>query len=114
LLFDHPLSCLFSGYPVYISIIVKNFNRAGEDAWLLGLAGLSTFINYADGDIPDTGRNASSDQSELDFTIDYRFESGTLKGLWFRARVAFVDQEDTGAVDVDDYRFIVNYEIPIL
>lgn len=115
----------FGGYPGYLSIIIKNFSRAAEDAWLvgfsydfsrLGLPGLSTFINYAEGDTPDTGSAASPDQSELDFTIDYRLESGKLKRLWFRARVALVDQDDdvAGAIDVNDYRFIVNYEIPIL
>ena len=115
----------FGGYPGYLSIIVKDFNRAGEEAWLVGVSydftrvgipGLSTFINYAEGDTADTGVNVSPDQEELDFTVDYRFESGALKGLWLRARAAFVDQDNavSGAVDLDDYRFIVNYELPVL
>ncbi len=115
----------FGGYPGYLSIIVKDFNRADEDAWLVGISyefsrigipGLSTFMNYADGNTPDSGNQASPDQREFDVTVDYRFESGPLKGLWLRARAAFVNQDDdvAGAVDLDDYRFIVNYEIPIL
>ena len=111
----------YGGYPGYISLIVQNFNRAGEDAWLVGLSytfarfglpGLSVFANYAAGDTPDTGAGASPDQDELDFTIDYRFQ-GKLENLWLRARAAHVDQDGPGALDQDDYRFIVNYTIPL-
>ncbi len=114
----------FGGYPGYISIIVKDFNRAGEDAWLVGLSykftalgmpGLSAFIDYAEGDTPDRGPAASPDQEELDITVDYRFQSQPLKGLWLRGRAAFLDQDNSvdGADDIDDYRLIVNYEVPI-
>ena len=111
----------YGGYPGYISLILKDFNRAGEDAWLIGLSytfarfglpGLSVFANYAAGDTPDTGAGASPDQDELDFTIDYRFQ-GKLENLWLRARAATVDQDGPGAIDEDDYRIIVNYTIPL-
>ncbi|MEA3274270.1 MAG: OprD family outer membrane porin [Pseudomonadota bacterium] len=120
---DSGIRSPFGGYPGYISLIVQDFDRAGEDAWLLGLSydfagigakGLSGFVNYANGDTPDNGRNASPDQEELDITLDYKPELGALKGLWFRARAAFVDQQGAGAQDIADYRFILNYEIPLL
>jgi len=115
----------FGGYPGYLSLMIKSFNRADEDAWLIGasydferigLPGLSSFINYAQGDTPDRGDNASPDHEELDITVDYRFQSELLDGLWLRARAAFVDQEDdvAGASDVDDIRVILNYDLPIL
>jgi len=115
----------FGGYPGYASIIVKDFNRAGEDAWLVGLSykfsalgmpGLSTFLNYAEGNTPDRGAAASPDQDEFDITVDYHFQSRPLEGLWLRGRAAFVDQDNSvaGADDLDDYRLIVNYEVPIL
>lgn len=115
----------FGGYPGYLSIIINDFNRADEDAWLLGLSydftkagipGLSGFINYAEGDTPDSGVNATPDQEELNVTVDYRFQGKTLKNIWLRARAAFVEQENAvaGATDVQDYRFIINYELPIL
>jgi hypothetical protein len=115
----------FGGYPGYLSLMVKSFNRADEDAWLvgasydfarIGVPGLSSFINYAQGDTPDSGINASPDQSELDITVDYRFQSDLLSGLWLRTRAAFVDQDDdvAGASDVDDIRVILNYNFPIL
>jgi len=115
----------YGGYPGYLSLMIESFNRADEDAWLvgasydfarIGLPGLSSFVNYARGNTPDRGSNASPDQWELDITVDYRVESGLLQGLWLRARAAFVDQDDdvAGAGDVNDLRFIVNYDVPIL
>ena len=115
----------YGGYPGYLSLMIKSFNRADEDAWLVGVSydftrigapGLSSFINYAQGSTPDSGSNASPDQREFDITVDYRIQSQALKGLWLRARAAFVDQENdvAGASDVDDIRVILNYDLPIL
>jgi hypothetical protein len=115
----------FGGYPGYLSLMIQSFNRAEEDGWLagfsydfsrVGLPGLSGFMNYAEGDTPDSGPSASPDQWEFDVTVDYRFQSRPLKGLWIRARAATLDQDDDvpGANDVDDLRLIINYEIPIL
>lgn len=113
----------FGGYPGYLSIIVKDFNRAGEDAWLvgasydlgeLGLEGLSAFANLAKGNTPDSGARASPDQRELDLTLDYRPLSGPLQGLWLRLRSAFVDQSGADAVDVRDHRVILYYTVPVL
>jgi hypothetical protein len=115
----------FGGYPGYLSLMIQSFNRAEEDGWLagfsydfsrIGVPGLSGFVNYADGDTPDSGPLASPDQWELDVTVDYRFQSRPLKGLWVRARAATLDQDDDapGANDVDDLRLIVNYEVPIM
>jgi hypothetical protein len=109
--------------PSYNSVIVEDFDRAGEKAWHLGLSydfapigwnGLSGFVSYTSGDTPDSGRNASSDQDELDLTIDMKPPAGMLQGLWLRARAAFVDQHGAGARDVADYRLILNYELPLL
>ena len=115
----------YGGYPGYLSLMVKSFNRADEDAWLIGasydfasigIPGLSGFINYAQGYTPDSGRNASPDQQEFDVTVDYRFQSGTLNRLWLRARAAIVDQDDdvARASDVREFRVILNYDLPIL
>jgi hypothetical protein len=115
----------YGGYPGYLSLMIKSFNRADEDAWLvgasydftrIGIPGLSSFINYAQGYTPDSGANGSPDQWEFDITVDYRLQSALLNGLWLRARAAFVGQDDdvAGASDVRDLRFIVNYELPIL
>jgi hypothetical protein len=113
----------YGGYPGFASVIVEDFNRAGEDAWLIGLSynfeqvgwdGLSAFVNYVSGDTPDSGRSASPDQEELDFTIDLKPPQGVLEGVWLRARAAFVDQHGDGARDLADYRIIINYSLPLL
>lgn len=112
----------WGGDPSYISIIIENFNRAGEDAWLLGLSsdfsyfgdnGFSAFINYARGDTPDSGNNASPDQSELDLTFDYKPRMGLTKGLWFRLRGAFVDQDGSNGNDLREVHLIANYDFSV-
>jgi len=113
----------FGGHPSYISLMIKDFNRAGEDAWLVGLSydfsrlrldGLSAFARYAHGNTPDSGALASPDQGELDFTVDYRFKKGFLKGLWLRLRGAYLNQHGPKARDVSNIRVILNYDIQIL
>jgi len=113
----------WGGKPSYLSIMIKDFDRADEDAWLVGMSsdfsrfnikGLSAFVNYAVGDTPDNGRNASPDQKELDFTLDYRPQGSTFKGLSMRLRHANVTQEGDGANNVRDLRAIINYTIPLI
>jgi len=110
----------WGGKPSYLSIMVEDFDRAGEDAWLVGLSsdfsyfgdtGFSAFVNYARGDTPESGRTASPDQSELDVTLDYRFREGLLDGVWIRARSAHVERE--GDNDIRDYRLILNYALKL-
>jgi hypothetical protein len=113
----------WGGKPSYLSLMLRDFDRADEDAWLVGLSsdfryfgahGFSGFINYARGDTPGRGSNASPDQSELDITLDYKPTAGTFKGLWFRLRGALAHQDGNDGTDTKDIRFIVNYDFPIL
>lgn len=114
----------FGSYPGALSLMVNDFNRAGEDAWLvgfsydfrrIGLKGLSAFANFAAGyGARDPMAGVSlPDQKELDVTVDYRMPEGRFQGFWIRLRGGFVDQKVTGD-SVEDYRVIVNYEIPLL
>jgi outer membrane porin, OprD family len=113
----------YGGRPSYLSLAIEDFDRADEDAWLVGLAydfsligidGLSVYTNYAEGYTPDTGSAASPDQTEWDFTVDYRPDFIPLKGLWFRYRYAEVDRDGPGAIDKVDNRLILNWEIPLI
>jgi len=115
----------FGGSPSYLSLMVKDFDRADEDAWLVagsydfsrwGLHGLSGFVKYVWGDTPESGPNASPDQEELNITLDYRINKGRVHGLWFRFRAAFVDQDEGFATsqDINDIRVIVNYDLSAL
>mgnify|MGYP003571121676 CR=1 FL=1 len=109
----------------YLSVIVEDFDRAEEDAWLAGISHdfgrrgpgtLSTFANIVSGDTPETGPNASADQREYDLTVDYRFREGPAERLWLRVRGAWVDQDDrfAGANDFFDFRIILNYDYDLL
>jgi hypothetical protein len=103
----------------YLSVIVDDFDRAGEDAWLVGVSHdfgrrgpgeLSFFANIVGGDTPDRGPNASPDETEYDLTVDYRFDEGWSDSLWLRVRGALVDQDErAGGHDFFDFRIIVNY-----
>lgn len=112
----------FGGTPSYLSIMIEDFDRAGENAWLIGLSyhfrriglgGLSAYTNYAHGKTPDSGSAASPDQSEWDITVDYKPPTSILNGLWLRLRRASVNRDDRGK-DLTDYRIILNYELRFL
>jgi hypothetical protein len=118
---DHDIVNPWAGYPGFTAMIVKDNDRAGENTWLAGLSydfsslginGLSAFSNFTNSSTPQTGPHASPSQSELDFTVDYRFQK-LLDGLWIRLRTAFITQDKAmGGQDMQDYRAIVNYRIP--
>ncbi|UHD17626.1 OprD family outer membrane porin [Thiocapsa bogorovii] len=114
----------WGGVPSYNSVIVGDFDSAGERAWRVGaaydfgriggLAGVSGFVNYTAGDTPDSGSNASPNTDELDFTLDWRPKNGSLEGLWLRGRVAVINAAGPGAVDQLDFRVILNYDFNLL
>ncbi len=113
----------YGSYPGYNSVIVEDFNRAGEKSWQVNLSynfagfgwkGLGISAGYVSGSeaISETTKEDIGNKDETDVTIDYKFLEGTLQGLWLRARMGIVDEEGkTGTTD--DYRIIVNYEIPL-
>ena len=103
--------------------MLKNFDRADEEAWLIGMStnfryfdlkGLGAYFNYAVGNTPDSGRNASPDQKEFDLTLEYRREEGLLEGLSMRLRYAKLNQDGIDSNDISDLRAIVNYTLPLM
>jgi hypothetical protein len=109
----------------YLSVIVEDFDRAAENAWLLGVSqqfgrlgpgNLSLFANIVSGNTPDSGPNASADQKEYDLTLDWRLDQGWSDRIWVRIRGAWVDQDSyfSGANDFFDFRIIVNYDFDVL
>lgn len=108
----------------YLSIIINDFDRAGEDAVTLGYSldmgqvgpgRLSLFANLVWGDTPDTGPIASPDANELDLTVDWRMNQGWSEKLWVRLRAAWVNQDDAypQSDDLFDFRIIVNYDFDL-
>ena len=108
--------------PGYTSVMIKDFNRPEEQAWLLGgtvdlsnwgVRGFKVNAKYTEGDTPDCGKSASPDQSEWDLNLNYTPAPPNLAGLNLRLRLGWVDQDDTcgrrDGVDIADARFILNY-----
>lgn len=117
----------WGSYPGYLSLIDQDFNRANEKAVLGGLAydfskvlaqGLSAYTNVAHGfhAIDPRTRNEAANQTEYDVTVDYRppwLQPAFLKGLWFRARAAVLDQERARTTGYQ-FRLILNWERDLL
>jgi hypothetical protein len=123
---EHLIRSPWGGIPGYTSVMIKDFNRPQETAWLLGATadlshwgaeGLELNVKYIDGDTPDCGISASPDQSEWDLNLNYSPPQPALAGLGLRLRFGWVDQENScnrqDARDVTDIRLVLNYEFEL-
>ena len=113
----------WGSYPGYLSLMDQDFDRAREKAVLFGIAfdfsrtltqGLSAFSNAAWGwdAINPTTRASAPKQAEYDLTVDYRppwLTPTFLRGLWFRARTAILDQEHAKQLGYQ-FRLTINWE----
>ncbi len=115
----------WSSYPGYTSVQVQDFDRAGENAFMvkgsydfsgIGLDGVTAYGLWVHGwgaINPATGAEVFQ-QDEYDGDLQWRPKSGALKGLWFRIRYAHVKQRGVGNESLDDFRVIVNYDLSLL
>lgn len=113
----------WGGSPSYNSMMISDFDRAGEksirmgvscDFSELGLKGLAAATSWTRGntpdDCPDSDPASSPDQEEFDITVDYRPPIAGLENLWFRVRYAVNDADATlGGVRQNDFRAILNF-----
>jgi hypothetical protein len=115
----------WSGYPGYTSVQVQDFNRAGEDAFMvkasydftrLGLKGVSAYALFVHGwgRIDPATKEKVANENEFDADVQWRPQWKFLKGLWFRVRYAMVHQYERPNDTINDFRVIVNYDIPLL
>ncbi len=107
----------WSGYPGYTSVQVEDFNRDGEDAWLLragytfqSIKGASVYALYVDGSDPQSPTEYAKD--EYDFNFQWAIADGFLKGLLMRLRYAHVRQEGLVETELNDVRLMVFYDPP--
>lgn len=114
---DAGMQSPWSGYPGYTSVQVEDFNRAGEDALLLRASysfptvpGLTAYALWVNGSDPDSPTDYARD--EYDFNLQWSPPAGPLKGLMFRLRYAYIDQDDGS--DLTDFRLMVFYDPPKL
>jgi hypothetical protein len=115
----------WSGYPGYTSVQVQDFNRANEEAFIvkasydftrLGLEGVTAYALFVHGwDRVNPATNASvANENEFDADIQWRPQWKFVKGLWFRMRYANVHQYERPNDTINDFRIIVNYDVPLL
>lgn len=114
----------WSSYPGYTSVQVQDFNRAGEEAFMvkgsydfsrLGLEGVTAYALWVHGwgAVDPVSKAPVYNQDEYDLDLQWRPKGG-LKGLWFRFRYAHVDQRGGDDSSINDFRVIVNYDFSLL
>jgi hypothetical protein len=115
----------WSGYPGYTSVQVQDFNRAGENAFIvkasydfkrLGLEGITAYALFVHGwgRVDPSTKDPVPDENEFNADLQWRPKWEFLKGLWFRTRYACVHQYEGDKSTQHDFRVIVNYDIPLL
>lgn len=112
----------WSSFPGFTSVQIRDFNRAGEQAfmvkasydWKRFLPGLTTYVLYTVGNgrkDPSTGCGLP-DESEIDGDIQYRITDGVMDGLWLRLRFANLWEE--GGRTIQQVRVTLNIPISFL
>jgi hypothetical protein len=112
----------YGSNPSYVSLMQRNFVRAGEKAFLagfswdlarVGIPHVSGFVNYVEAwDASLLGVDLPRSR-EIDGTLDYRIQEGPMRGFWFRARGSWLGVQDERSSGYD-VRLIINYELPLL
>jgi len=109
----------FGQRPGYLSSMLFDFDRAGEDAWLAGVSYRLDAINLPDWSLVLThveGNDSRvaltgaslNDQKETDLTVDWKPKAGTFSGCWLRLRYAAGKEGDN---DLSQWRITFNYEV---
>ncbi|MET0655154.1 MAG: OprD family outer membrane porin [Pseudoxanthomonas sp.] len=116
---DADMRSPWGGYPGYTSVQIEDFNRGGEDAWMLRAAydfksveGLSVYGLWVDGSTPDDATQYA--KREYDFNLQWAPTSGRFKGWLMRLRYAHVSQDDPADSELKDLRVMIYYDPPSL
>lgn len=111
--------------PYSVNLVTINiFTKAETDAWqlrydydfaALGVPGLSFMTRYVSADNVETRRTTDGTEWERDTDLVYTFQDTAFKGLNLRLRNAsFRNGGNLAEGDIDEWRFIANYTIPLL
>ncbi len=111
----------WGGSPSYNSVLIADFDRAGEtslrvgcsyDFTDVGLQGVAASTSWTYGVTPNSGETASPDQGEYDVNFDYRPEFAHLDGVWLRVRYGVLYAAGSGPGPTsEDFRVILNYSV---
>ena len=90
--------------------------KGSYDFTRLGLQGVTAYALFVHGwDRIDPSTKASvANENEFNADVQWRPQWKFLKGLWFRARYSMVHQYERPNNTINDFRIIVNYDIPLL
>lgn len=104
----------WSGYPGYTASQVQDFDRQGEDAFLVragydftAIEGLGTYVLGTFGSTPDQAGQYRQD--EYNVNLQWAPPSGVLKGLALRLRYGIVTESRSDSDTLTDFRVICNY-----
>lgn len=102
---------------------IGKFQRAGERTWLgryaydfaqIGAPGLKASFTYLRGSDIDAAVPDKDKEWERNLRLDYAVQGGPLKNLGFSLRSAALRSSVVGQRDIDETRFIVSYNLPLL
>ena len=115
----------WGSWPGYLSLMVTDFNRAGEKAFGVGVRydlggtllpfqvpGFSVYLAYAQGTERRDPATGGALPTTREGNLDLIYNVAAVKGLSVRFRNAYVDRGD--ASTVMDFRIIVNYDLDLL
>jgi hypothetical protein len=119
----------YGSWAGYTGMIVKDFNRGNERAFVIGTTldlsvinapgfALTANATFGHGAIDAATGTSLSDNNEYDVTLDYLFANSAIdwpdwiRPLWLRGRIGLLKQHENGAVTtIRDFRIILNYEV---
>ena len=89
--------------------------KAGYDFSRIGLQGVSGYALWVHGwgRVNPTTHSGAYDEDEYDFDLQWRPKMDWAKGLWLRARYAYIEQRGGGNPTINDFRIIVNYDFSL-
>lgn len=113
----------WSANPFYTDALIQGFQRAGEQAVMIGLShtlkpvglpGIALAAHFFNGWTSAPAAGAPLVESEWDFHVDWRPEHKPLEGLWFRVQYGRATVWQAGTVtDSEELRVVLNYDLKI-
>jgi hypothetical protein len=111
----------WSANPFYTDAQILAFNRAGENAFLLGvsydftplgLQGVAAQVQYFRGWTDAAAAGGPLVEDEWNFNLEWRPDFKPLSGLWLRARYGHANVNQGGSfTKIDEVRLILNYRV---
>ena len=113
----------WSANPFYTDAQIQAFNRAGEQALMVGLSyvftpiglpGVAASVFYYNGWTGAPAAGPPLVETEWDFNLEWRPGWKPLQGLWLRARYGTSSvYQGGGRTNIDEVRLILNYNIKL-